>query len=727
MSAFNSSPLHARLWDLLSSNSLSELSQLLSSQRIDKSLLNDLLLRSVKAWTLKNNSDDSIDFLLSHGASINCFDELGKTPLMIASEKGYIELVQNFLSSNVDQLDQRNRSALYYAIDNNSNSENVDIVGMLVERTSERTVNHLTKEGSNALLKACEKGFLESVRVLLQKANPNVYDERTRNTPLHIAIKTQNLPIIESLLAAYADFTVRDANGQSAIEQIQNIEGLYERLRDIIHRPRAQLDLMGGEPQVNNKPKPVNKFIGLEEPQERKKPLPKNFSSMDNMEPEFFSQGGYNSNKMPTGGGFQTSPQHTPGTTYKGFPGKKQNKGQKNYFNSEENMMPQEDFTLECELMKELGIQNQKQLMNTGFARPVNKAAASPSSQTQGKGGRFTNRNNMNSQPGGTSSSWSNNGGGYYGTGQGGYNNNLMGLQGAPMLNSPGNTPINPMNMNNTPKSGVTPMNTPIVPSQMNPMMTNSMGNPPTQMMPPPNLTHLPPNNQNPPTNNMTPPPITSSNLPNNHNPSPQRPTPNQTPNNPPSNPVHPLSNIPNNLPSSRPAGGHRIVLDLTQPGSFEVLHRKADLLVEESKRKRLQEELALERKKIAEMESTLEDMKTRLAQKETELEKVTKELEKASKQQPKREASTSTEWKPCSIDFTECLTVKEPAKTQKLRNVYQSTVSLGPAIELRLNEEISMFQKEVEKFHVENHVLFERLIAKVTESISSAISDCTV
>lgn len=98
MSAFVSSPMFTRLWELVSTSSLNELQDLLLAQKVEKNMLNELLLRTVKAYTLSKDLKESIEFLLNHGAKINCGDENGKSPLMLAAEKGYIELVETLLS-----------------------------------------------------------------------------------------------------------------------------------------------------------------------------------------------------------------------------------------------------------------------------------------------------------------------------------------------------------------------------------------------------------------------------------------------------------------------------------------------------------------------------------------------------------------------------------------------------------------------------------------------------
>jgi ankyrin repeat protein len=69
---------------------------------------------------------------LGVGAQINA-EKKGKTILMIAAAKGFIELVSEILSKEawVNHVDGDAKSALHYSVDNKS--ENLDVVNLLID------------------------------------------------------------------------------------------------------------------------------------------------------------------------------------------------------------------------------------------------------------------------------------------------------------------------------------------------------------------------------------------------------------------------------------------------------------------------------------------------------------------------------------------------------------------------------------------------------------------
>jgi len=688
MSAFASNPIYIRLWDLLSSNSLPEAHQILDTQRVERPLLNELLLRVVKACTLGKDLKESIEFLLNHGANKNCSDENGKSPLMLAAEKGYIELVETLLnaSPDVNQMDHQNRTAVYYSIDNPNNAENADIVAMLVEKSDEKAINGFTLEGNSSLLKACEKGFVETIRILLEKANPNIYNEKTKISPLHIAIKNRNLTIIRLLLDSNADLNVRNFEGFNAKELIEKDQELMEKFKDYLYKTKNSIDFKDEFNKSKPNLKTQNKFMEFEEENanfqenNKKKQISKNFS-LDNMEvfhgnSEFLGQPG-NFNKSLTTN-YQYSPQNS--NVFQVFSAgnnpnnpKKLSQNKKNFYNNEENVMASEDL-LECELMKNLKLTNQQKIMtNLPFqsqtvANNLNKGSVSPSSLNS-KINRFTNRNNMNPIIPNPVNLIPNN----------------ANIVNNPINNMPNNNRTfnfqnsNNNNLFNNPYPGNNPIN--------NPINNNN-------------------NNGNFPTNNNVFPTNNSSNF---------------------ANSFQTNTNTNNN---ANIRTTHVITLDTTQANSLENMRKNADLLLEEKKKRKCQEDFLQEKKRNDDLERENADFRQKLKKKDLEIEKLSKELEKSHKFSRKTlDIATNTESKCCPIDFSDCLTVKDPAKTLKIKNLYQSFVNCGSSsnLELRLHEEILTFQTEVEKFHSENHGLFEKLIALVTESISSAINDCTV
>jgi ankyrin repeat protein len=145
----------------------------------DESKLNSILLRIFK--TLKTTTDpEAITKLFNLGVSPNVCDPEGKTPLMMAAEKGYLEVVHLLFDNKaeVKMKDRHGRNALFYALE--SQAENIDIISLLLDKGAD--VNSEYADKVTPLLKAVEKNFVQIARILLQKgANVHAASESTGN------------------------------------------------------------------------------------------------------------------------------------------------------------------------------------------------------------------------------------------------------------------------------------------------------------------------------------------------------------------------------------------------------------------------------------------------------------------------------------------------------------------------------------------------------------------
>ena len=104
---------------------------------IPKKTLNVALRAAVKGCTtaLLDYSIQCTELLIDAGANINSEEaNEGKTALMMACEKGYLELVKNLLDHDalIDHKDQKKRTPLMYAI--GTNAQNFDVVEELLNR-----------------------------------------------------------------------------------------------------------------------------------------------------------------------------------------------------------------------------------------------------------------------------------------------------------------------------------------------------------------------------------------------------------------------------------------------------------------------------------------------------------------------------------------------------------------------------------------------------------------
>jgi ankyrin repeat protein len=156
---------------------ISILFELLIAPTVSSNINNDLI-RAVKLGKL---SDAKI--LVAQGASLLTTDENGRSPLHIACEKDFMNIVTWLLVMNL-RLDARDADGLT-PLHTACSEGNLDVVSLLVDHGV--SVNLTDNYGNSPLLWAAYKGHLSVVTYLYQKgANLEVHDLQG-NTPLHQA------------------------------------------------------------------------------------------------------------------------------------------------------------------------------------------------------------------------------------------------------------------------------------------------------------------------------------------------------------------------------------------------------------------------------------------------------------------------------------------------------------------------------------------------------------
>ena len=87
--------------------------------------------------------------------------------------------MRSFLAHNGNPkfINEYNKNALFYAIDNEETKELYDVINVLVPSSD---LNIVTKDGNTALMKAIERQFVHIVELLLSnKADPNIKNSST--------------------------------------------------------------------------------------------------------------------------------------------------------------------------------------------------------------------------------------------------------------------------------------------------------------------------------------------------------------------------------------------------------------------------------------------------------------------------------------------------------------------------------------------------------------------
>ena len=143
-----------------------------------------------------------VKLLLDKGTDVNTKDEIGETPLLMASQFGHSGVVGALLDNGADA-NLKNKSgytALHYA----AISGNYHVGKLLTDRGAD--INARDKDGWTALMWAANRGFPDLVELLLEKgADVNAKDEKGSTLLMKVVTLEQDdeitLKIVKALLA----------------------------------------------------------------------------------------------------------------------------------------------------------------------------------------------------------------------------------------------------------------------------------------------------------------------------------------------------------------------------------------------------------------------------------------------------------------------------------------------------------------------------------------------
>lgn len=153
----------------------------------------------------------TLEDLLIKGADINIKNDDGETPLLIASSKGNINMVNLLLN--------RGKSNIFSC-----------------SKFKAPNVNEKSTNGSTALMRATGKGYTEIVKALLAKgANVNIKTDGDF-TALMIAAQNGYVDIINALLRKGADINTKIDNGPTPLIQAIVFSNSYETVKILIDK-----------------------------------------------------------------------------------------------------------------------------------------------------------------------------------------------------------------------------------------------------------------------------------------------------------------------------------------------------------------------------------------------------------------------------------------------------------------------------------------------------------
>lgn len=180
--------------------------------------LNILYRPDIARYIHSTSTENPDGFSKVEKINIDCKGNDGRTPLMLASYWGRIDVVKNLIENkaNINAVDTDGASSLFFAVAERKN----DVCQYLIKQKAD--VNIKDAYGQNAILRAIQCDNTEIIGPLLGAgADVNVQDNGG-NTPLIIAVQKKQIAIVELLIKKGADVNKRDKKSKTAMDYAGN-------------------------------------------------------------------------------------------------------------------------------------------------------------------------------------------------------------------------------------------------------------------------------------------------------------------------------------------------------------------------------------------------------------------------------------------------------------------------------------------------------------------------
>jgi ankyrin repeat protein len=183
---------------------------------------------------------------LRKGANANEKDSRGMTVLMIAAERGSLDVVQALLNKGADVHEKelrQGRTALILAVANG----HAPVVRALLDKGAD--VKDKDNNGWTPLMIVAERGDTAITQALLARG-PDVNEKEAKQgrTALHLATGNGHGAIVQALLAKDADVTEKDNNGWTALliaSELGRVQRDERRVCAIDSRTASAISMMG--------------------------------------------------------------------------------------------------------------------------------------------------------------------------------------------------------------------------------------------------------------------------------------------------------------------------------------------------------------------------------------------------------------------------------------------------------------------------------------------------
>jgi ankyrin repeat protein len=182
-------------------------------------------------WAAQNGHTQVVRLLLEKPARfiIDSTNRYGETALMLAAEKGHLEIVDCLLKGHavINIQCQNGGSALIRAAKNGNSA----CVKALVNKGADITI---TDNSNTALMLAAELGHTDVVKILSKNIQLVNYCNKEGNTALMWAAKNGHIECVRILLAAGADVKMTNKKGGTALTYAQE-----SKIRDLLKNPSS--------------------------------------------------------------------------------------------------------------------------------------------------------------------------------------------------------------------------------------------------------------------------------------------------------------------------------------------------------------------------------------------------------------------------------------------------------------------------------------------------------
>eukprot|EP01097_Dermamoeba_algensis_P003859 TRINITY_DN2614_c0_g1_i2.p1 TRINITY_DN2614_c0_g1~~TRINITY_DN2614_c0_g1_i2.p1 ORF type:complete len:694 (-),score=137.63 TRINITY_DN2614_c0_g1_i2:185-2266(-) len=187
------------------------------------------------------NRLDMVSFLLQRGADPNLPDIGGNTPLMTASQMGFIDIARILVASHSDLHSKSSNkwTAIHLAAENGHSS----IVEMLLKAGA--AIDDPGFAGQTPIYLASRAGDLKSVQLLYDKGAKIDKKSEELATPLYVAVEYGRLDVSRFLIEKGADYEVRMQSGASPIV-IASQKGFRE-IVSLLLEYGANVDVAGAQ------------------------------------------------------------------------------------------------------------------------------------------------------------------------------------------------------------------------------------------------------------------------------------------------------------------------------------------------------------------------------------------------------------------------------------------------------------------------------------------------